>query len=87
MEVDLCSLSSHKKYLFNCHSEMDIYLISIYSATKTIEADYTLHMRRLVATLTLCSEHPLSKDSVEPGVRSLISPNNISANDCPPEIH
>lgn len=66
---------------------MDNDLISLHSATKTIEADYTLHMQRLVATLTLCSEHPLSKDSVEPGVCSLISPSNISANDSPPEIH
>jgi hypothetical protein len=35
---------------------------------------------------TLCKEHPLSNDSFEPGECSLISPNNISANDRPPDI-
>ncbi len=35
---------------------------------------------------TLCKEHPLSNDSFKRGESSPISPNNISANDCPPDI-
>lgn len=35
---------------------------------------------------TLCSEQPLNNESFDIDGRSMVSPNNISANDCPPDI-